>query len=201
MTDYWSIDVEVIDEVQAIAPLLALSVAESAGVATERFAELAVALGADLDTPELDEQRVRFEAAQQTVRDAAAAKPDVRFLFIGIQDSNLYIANPPDWGDLTFYRDLGVNIIDPEAERWTWWETVSYEQANKYPADVLMVSTRPQAVQHDELESIPTFANHPAVLAGQTFGWNQDFILSHQGMAEALEHLAAAIEASSVVNG
>jgi iron complex transport system substrate-binding protein len=199
-TEYWSIDVDVLPQVQAIAPLLALSVATNAGTATERFAELAVALGADLDTPELDEQRARFAEAQEALQAATAETSDVRVLFIGVQDENIYIANPVDWADLMFYRELGLNIIDPEVAVGDFWETVSYEQANKYPADVLMVSTRPAAVQGSELADIPTFATHPAVVAGQVYGWNQDFILSHQGMAEALEHVTESITGTSVVN-
>lgn len=200
LTDYWSIDLDVLPQVQAVAPLLAMSVASSAGIATEGFARLAVALGADLDTPELNEQRERFTTSQEELKALTAEKSDVRFLFVGIQDQNIYVANPVDWGDLTFYRELGLNIIDPDAEPMTWWETLSYEHAQKYPADVLMVSTRPAAVQGDELSTIPTFADHPAVLAGQVFGWNQDFILSHQGMAEAVEHITACLTAATVVN-
>lgn len=199
-TEYWSIDAEVLPQVQAVAPVLAMSVAASAGPATESFARLAVALGADLNTPALNEQQERFAAAQDELKALTAGKGDVRFLFIGVQNENIYVANPVDWGDLTFYRELGLNIIDPDAEPMTWWETLSYEHAQKYPADVLMVSTRPAAVQGEDLHTIATFADHPAVLAGQVFGWNQDFILSHQGMAEAVEHISASLAASSVVN-
>jgi len=40
----------------------------------------------------------------------------------------------------------------------------------------------------------------PAIAAGQIAPWNQDFIMSYQGMAEATEGIAAAIEGAEKVS-
>lgn len=187
--DYWSFDPEILAQAQQIAPILAMSATGSADTNTERFAELAAALGADLDTPELAEAKDAYDAAKADLEAVAAEKADLSVLFLYIDAETLYIAYPPDWADLTFYQAMGVNAVEPEAEPGTFWEELSQEQALKYPADIIMTSTRTGALTPDELASHPTFSAHPAVQAGQTFGWNQDFIQSYQGMTEAMTHL------------
>jgi iron complex transport system substrate-binding protein len=197
--DYWSIDPEILPQVREIAPLLALSATGSADVNTERFAELAAALGADLDTPELAEARARYEQAIADLEATAAEQSDLQVLFLYVDDVELYIANPPDWADLNFYVAKGVNAIVPDAEPLSFWEQLSLEQALKYPSDVIMISSRPGAKSPEDLASHPTFSAHPAVQAGQAFAWNQDFIQSYQGMADAIEHLVEVLAGSEKV--
>ena len=62
-TEYWSIDPKSCPQVLPIAPLVAISATGMADVNTERFAELAVLLGADLSSPELAEAKATYEAA------------------------------------------------------------------------------------------------------------------------------------------
>src|SRR5690606_11461883 len=111
----------------------------------------------------------------------------------------IYIANPPDWADLNFYQAQGVNIVKPDVEDGGFWETLSPEQALKYPADIMMFSTRPEAVPTEEVIQQPAFAQHPAVKAGQVSGWNQDFIQSYQGMTEAMTHLSETLRGAEKV--
>ena len=187
--DYWSFDPEILPQAQEIAPILAMSATGSADANTERFAELAAALGADLETPELAEARDAYDAAMTDLEAAAAEKSDISILFLYIDAETLYIANPPDWADLAFYQANGVSMVEPDAEPGTFWEELSQEQALKYPADVVMASTRPGTLTLDEMKSHPAFGAHPAVKAGQVTTWNQDFIQSYQGMTEAITHL------------
>ncbi len=200
--DYWSIDPSVLEQVQAIAPILALSGTGRSDVTVDRTAELAQALGADLSTPELLAQRARYEAAIQAFTQAAAEKRDLTSLFSSIKkDNSIVIANPPDWRDLAWYRDLGLNIIDPDAEALEYWEELSLENALKYPSDILWQSTRPTAMTPEELEADPVHSNNPAVAAGQIGGWNQDSISSHQGMADALEGMIVVLASAEKVTG
>ena len=82
-------------------------------------------LGVDLSTPELlAAERSRYEAAIEAFTQAAAEKRDLTSLFSSIKKDNaIVIANPPDWRDLAWYRDLGLNIIDPDAEALEYWES------------------------------------------------------------------------------
>lgn len=197
--EYWSIEEALVPQVQEIAPILAISATGSADVNTERFAELAAALGADLDTPELAAARERYETAKTDLEAAAAEHSDLQVLFLFVDSEAIYIANPVDWADLTFYQNSSVNIIEPDAEPESFWEQLSLEQALKYPADIIMTSSRPGTVLPEEFAEHPTFGSHPAVQAGQVAPWNQDFIMSYQGMTDAIEHLVATLTGSEKV--
>ncbi len=197
--EYWSVFEELLPQVRQIAPLLAMSATGSADVNTERFAELAAALGADLDTPELSEAKSRYEAAIVSLEETTAERAELEVLFLYVDGETIYVANPPDWADLAFYAGAGVTSIVPDAEPGSYWEQLSLEQALKYPADVVMLSTRPGALRPADLTVHPTFGAHPAVQAGQVADWNQDFIQSYQGMADALEQLTSVLASAEKV--
>ena len=197
--DYWSFDPEILPQAQEIAPILAMSATGSADANTERFAELAAALGADLETPELAEARDGYDAAMADLEAAAAEKADLTVLFISVVPDTAWVANPGDWADLTFYQAKGVGIVEPDAEDGAFWEEISHEQALKYPADIFMFSTRPDALTQEELEAHPAFSQHPAIKAGQITGWNQDFIQSYQGKTEAMTHLTETLRGAEKV--
>jgi iron complex transport system substrate-binding protein len=195
--EYWSIDVAVVDRVKEIAPILALSATGRADVNLARSAELAEALGADLSTPEQLEQKARFETALEGFEAVAAEKADLTNVFGYIDTTEMiYIANPPDWGDLAWYRELGLNIIDPEANPLDYWQELSREGALIYPSDIFWQSTRPGTLSIEELQADAVLSGNPAIKAGQIGLWNQDYILSYQGMADALENLSTVLSSA-----
>lgn len=198
--EYWSMDPSVVGQVKNIAPILAISATGRADVNLGRFAELAEALGADLSTPEQQEQKTRFDAALTDFQGVAAEKRDLTNLFAFVTyEPSIYIANPADWADLAWYRDLGLNIIDPDAEPLEYWELLGPEGALKYPSDILWESTRSGTLSPEELQADAVYDAHPAIKAGQIGMWNQDFILSYQGMADALENLSAVVDSAQKV--
>jgi iron complex transport system substrate-binding protein len=193
-TEYWSIDAAILPQVEPIAPLVAISATGMADANTERFAELAAALGANLGSPEIVEAKVAFDAALAGFPAVAAEKADLTALFVFVGgDEKIYVANAPDWADLNLYASLGLNIVKPDAEADSFWEELSMEEALKYPADVIFNSTRPGTLTIDELKAHPVFGQHPAAQAGQMGPWNQDFIMSYQGMTIALDTTIAPV--------
>lgn len=198
-TDYWSIDPAILDQVEPIAPLIAISATGSADVNTGRFAELASALGADLTTPELTEAKSTYDAALADFQAVSEAKKDLTVLFMYIATEEVYAAYAPDWADLAMYQGLGLNIVEPDAEPGTFWEQLSPEQILKYPADVVLNSSRPGNLTIDELKEHPTYSLHPAIRAGQVGPWNQDFIMSYQGMTAALNTVIAPVRDANKV--
>jgi iron complex transport system substrate-binding protein len=197
--EYWSIDPEILPIVQDIAPLLAMSASGNADVNTRRFAELAEALGADLSTPELADAREQYDAAIEALKTTAEEKSDLTILFLYVDSETLYIASAPDWADLAFYQEAGVPIVEPDAEPGSYWEQLSMEQIMKYPADVIMTSSRPGTLTPEDIAAHPVLGLHPAAVAGQIYPWNQDFIQSYQGMTEAIVHLTESIGAAEKV--
>ncbi len=204
-TEYWSLDFDeaILPLAQKIAPIVAISAVGLADVNTDRMAELAVALGADLDTPELAEANEEYQAALARLPEVTAEKSDlnVMFTYISREGEQWYIVDPAGWADVSLYESLGVNVVIPE-ESDGYWQTLSFEEALKYPADVIFNSSRgggTLTLNLEELQAHPTFSQHPAVAAGQVGDWNQDFIMSFQGMTDALNAIISTLEPAEKV--
>lgn len=200
--DYWSLASDgPLEQVQAVAPIIAISGIQSADQATERFAELAAALGADLDAPEIATDLRRWEDSVVTFQTALAEKPGITALFVAPDAAMLYIANPEVAGDVMYFRELGLTIpdvvIDPA--NGDYWQWLSPEEIGTYQTDLVFSSYR--GIPVEEFIAIPTVATLPAVTADQVFIWNQDVIMSYLGLAEIVEGVATAISESEIVTG
>ncbi len=198
-TEYWSIDTDALGQIGQRYPVIALSATGQADRSVDRFAQLAVALGADLATPEQQAAKTAYQAKITDVRAAITAKPDLTFLFLSLGGEAIYLASAQDWGDLTFYEALGLQIPTVGAQPLDYWTEISREELGAYPSDVMFQSTRPATLTGEEIAADPVFRLHPAVAAGQIFPWNQDFILSYQGMTVALETVLRAVQSANKV--
>lgn len=195
--DLWGLEPEVAAQVAQIAPVVAISVFEtSVTEALARFEELAASLGSDLDAPEVAAARERFAVASDALREAASAQPGLLVLVISAWPEAIYVANPAAASDLTYFRELGVELVAPENPD-AYWEELSWEQALKYPADLLLLDERDGGFTIDNLAEAPsTLAAHPAVQAGQVGNWYTEFVLSYDAFAAILEELATTISES-----
>lgn len=199
-TEYWSLDTDgEYARVQEIAPLIAIAASGSAAASTDRFAELAGLLGADLASPALATAKADYETATAAFTVLAAEKSDLSILFLYADPDQIYIASFQDWADLAMYESLGLSIVDPGIPQWEYWETLSWEQALKYPADVVFQSTRLGTLSIEELTVHPAFKFHPAAAAGQIGPWNQDFIMSYQGLTAAFTDLSETLSKANKV--
>ena len=187
--------------VNDIVPVIGISAAGLAAQNMARYAELAALLGADLDTPELQAAKATYDERVARFSEVAQEKADLTSLFASANGEHVYVANPPDWADLAWYRSLGMNILDPEAARWAYWEELSAEQAGKYQPDVFFQSERDGSFTKEELAAHPLYSTLPAIKAGQIGPWNQDFIQSYQGLGAALEAMIATLEHAEKVTG
>ncbi|HYH11828.1 MAG TPA: ABC transporter substrate-binding protein [Thermomicrobiales bacterium] len=168
--------------------------------AVERFEDLAVALGAELSAPEIVEAKETFARLESDLRTVAAEKSDVRVLVLtGDPATNAYFVNPEVTFDLLYYRELGVNLIQPETPDPSTggnFEVVSWEQLGKYPADVVLYDNRSDITL---LDGDPIWELLPAVRAGQTGPWPVTFPLSWQGLGGAMELLLETLANAEVV--
>jgi iron complex transport system substrate-binding protein len=202
--EYWSLDTDpsILPLAREIAPVVAISAAGLADVNTVRMAELAGALGADLSAPGLVEAESGFQESLARLESVAATKTDLVVMFTYIADGEQwYVTDPAGWADVTLFQQLGVNVLSPD-ESDGWWQTLSTEEALRYPADVIFNSDRgggTLTLSLEELQAHPTFGLHPAVQAGQVYPWNQDFILSYQGMTAALNAISDPLEQAEKV--
>lgn len=184
---------------QSVVPVIAISATGQADVNTARFTELAALLGADLESPELVAARAAYDEAVAAFRAAAAEKSDLTTLFVYAAGDNEYVANPSKWADLAMYQALGLNIVEPDVPDTEYWLQLSPEQALTYPSDILFQSTRTEILSLDDLAAHPTYGLLPAVAAGQFGPWNQDFIMSYQGLTAAFETMLPVLEGATKV--
>jgi iron complex transport system substrate-binding protein len=192
----WVIADDAVDRVTQIAPLVALdSYGMPAEVLIAAHEQLARLLGADTAAPEPMNARARLHQAAGAVRAAIAAKPNLRVLATYAAAEGLSIARPSEYPDLLSFRALGLDLVEPEGGD-RYWETLSWEQAGRYPADLILHDTRAHSLQPDQLTTYPTWTTLPAVQAGQVGRWTAEVRLSAQGFAGALEELATTVAAS-----
>jgi iron complex transport system substrate-binding protein len=197
----WYVPDESKDKIAQLAPSLVL-VASRAPLdkVIERHAEVAAALGADLNAPRVTEAKARFEAAAESIRQALAANPGIRVLACSASADLFYVSNPGVNSDIYYYKSLGVDIVVPEkVDDLGYFESLSWENADKYPADILLLDSRTSALQPKDLTNKPTWNRLPAVRANQIVGWNSEALFSYAGSATALETLATAIRTAKKV--
>ncbi|MZD08935.1 ABC transporter substrate-binding protein, partial [Streptomyces sp. SID5785] len=96
-----------------------------------------------------------------------------------------------------YFKDLGVEFVEgKKSDEWGFWEFLSWENADKYHADLIMLDNRSASMSREELAQKPTFASLPAVKAGQITPWAMEERYSYAGYGPVLERLADAINRS-----
>lgn len=160
----------------------------------ERYAELARSLGADLKAKQVTDAKARFEKASEALRKAAKSHP-VKVLACSGSPDLFYASNPGINADLMYYKSLGVDLIVPDhLDKGGYFESLSWENADKYKADVLLLDNRTATLQPKDLAAKPSWAKLPAVKAGQITPWSSEPRFSYAGAAPLIESLAKAIE-------
>jgi iron complex transport system substrate-binding protein len=196
----WGIAPDVEAQLLEVAQTIGIATTFSYMTATERFEQLAVSLGIDASAPDLVTARQSAAEAEAALTDAATAKPGLKVLVLtGDPTTNAYFVNPETAGDLMYYASLGVGIITPEnpdPAHLDVFETASWEQVGKYPADVILFDSR---FDVSTLASDALWSALPAVQAGQVGSWDSVFPLSWQGLTGALENLTGTITDAEII--
>lgn len=166
----------------------------------DRFAELAKAIGADLNAPATAEAKTRYETAAESVRQAVAGNPGIKVLACAAWTDLFYVSSPARNCDLIFFKELGVEIVVPDSVNADgYFEELSYENLDKYEADLLLLDERTQGLQPAQLAEKPAWAKLPAVEAGQITPWAPEPRFSYAGCAPLLERLAESITTAKKV--
>ncbi|KOT44705.1 ABC transporter substrate-binding protein [Streptomyces caelestis] len=186
------------DKIAKLAPSVAVSVYDlQMPQPLRRMAELAESLGADMKAAKVVEAKKRFEAAAERLRKAAKARPEIRVLAGSAAQDVFYVSGSNYSIDLEYFKALGVNLVEPpeEAKKATggWFETLSWENVDKYPADVIIMDDRASTIQPADITEA-TWKKLPAVKAGQVIARSPEPILSYDKCTPLLDNLAEAIE-------
>lgn len=190
----WSIPLEAMGPMQEIAPIAAIRVQDvPIDSAIARFSELSMALGSDLNSEENVAAKNDYDNAVNDLKSAIASKPGLKVLVLAARDDVLYIANPSIATDLMYFRELGLDIVQPPVT--TYYEELSWEQVNRYPADLILTDQRQGRLTHEELLEKELWRSLPAVQANQVGAWAWR-IYSHFSYTPALQDLAQLVRSS-----
>ncbi|MEV1286559.1 ABC transporter substrate-binding protein [Micromonospora sp. NPDC049679] len=197
----WYVPDESKDKILPLAPSVAITTARVPMTKPiERYAALAKSLGADLNAKKVADAKARFEAAAEAVRQAVKANPGIKVLAASGSPDTFYVSNPKVSTDLMYFAELGVDIVVPtKLESGDYFESLSWENAGKFPADLILLDNRSTALQPKDLTGKPTWQQLPAVKAGQVTPWDAVPRFSYAGSAPLLENLAKAIQGAKKV--
>ncbi|MDO3702895.1 ABC transporter substrate-binding protein [Micromonospora sp. C28SCA-DRY-2] len=198
----WYVPDESKDKILPLAPSVAVTTARVPMTKPiERYAQLAESLGADLSAKKVTDAKARFEAAAESVRQAVKTNPGIKVMAASGSPDLFYVSNPKVSTDLMYFAELGVDIVVPtKLEAGDYFEALSWENAGKFPADLILLDNRSTALQAKDLTAKPTWAQLPAVKANQVTPWDAVPRFSYAGAAPLLENLAKAILATKKVS-
>ncbi|TMR91400.1 ABC transporter substrate-binding protein [Nonomuraea basaltis] len=183
----WYVPEKSKDTIEQIAPTAGIMLTgRSATQVIGKYEELAKSLGADMQG--VPEAKARMEAATKEL----AQFKDLKVLMMSGGADQMWVVNPPEYPDIVHLMDAGLDVVTPsKVDEGGFFQTLSWENADTYDADVILYDTRTQALKPEEMLKKPTFAKLPAVKAGQLYPWNAEAPYSYQGYADFLEALVA----------
>ncbi|MFE2507718.1 ABC transporter substrate-binding protein [Streptomyces naganishii] len=169
----------------------------------QRMLALAKSLGGDVTSAKVARARKRFEDAAARLRAAARSKPGIKVMAGSAAQDLFYVSGTDLSVDLEYFKALGVNFVEPpeaaKAKGGGWYESLSWENVDKYAADIIMMDNRTSAIQPSAITQA-TWKKLPAVKAGQVIARDPEPILSYDKCAPLLEELAKAIESAKKVS-
>jgi iron complex transport system substrate-binding protein len=192
------------DKIVKLAPSVGISVYDRQLTAPlQRMWELAESLGGDMKAAKVTDAKKRFEEASARLRKAAKAHPDIKVMAGSASQELFYVSGTNLSVDLEYFKALGVNFVEPpekaKAEGGGWFESLSWENVDKYAADIIMMDDRSSAIQPANITEA-TWKKLPAVKAGQVISRSAEPILSYDKCVPLVENLAKAIENAKKVS-
>lgn len=192
----WSGGADVVAALSPLAPITGPEQGASILTLIEDYEALAAGLGADSSAPEIAADKAAFETALADFKAAVAAKPDLTALAVWAGEDALYVAATEGSSELMDFTSWGLKLIDPEvANDRGYWETLSWEQADKYQPDLILVDNRSAATMETALAQ-PTWTLMKAAEAGQVTDWPAFWLRNYGAYASELSKLTAAINAA-----
>lgn len=179
-----------------LAPITGVMQGNSVVTMIEDYGRLAASLGVDLSSPDIAADKAGFETALADFKAAIASKPGLKVLAVWAGTDGLYVAAPAGSAELSDFQSWGLDLVVPEvANDRGYWETLSWEQADKYQVDLVIVDDR-AASTRETAEAQPTWTTIKAAAAGQVADWPAFWIRSYEAYTRELRDLTAAINAA-----
>lgn len=183
---------QALPKVEKVVPVALVD--QSPRVRTEdllrKMEQLARSLGGNPDAQAAKEGRKRFRDASSAIEKRARAK-NLRVIMVSGSPDQVYVTHPEGQANAKYLQDLGVKFTDPpHRKKNEEFVGLSWEEIERYPADVVLYDSRPQAMSRQQLMGHPTFKALPAIQAGQLEPWNPEIPPSYLQLAKNLEPVA-----------
>jgi iron complex transport system substrate-binding protein len=195
--DLWYVNEASAADLKKLAPILVVSfdgkTLPELLDGTERAAK---ALGADLDSPSVTATHEAFTAAGERVKKASAALGDRKILAGSAATDLFYVSNPKVSPDLSYWKDeLGLPLTLPDnPDEGGYFESLSWEKADKYPADIFLYDDRIGEAGLKLLGSEKVFQTLEAAKNEAYVPWSSVAPPSYQAYANLMDRLADDLE-------
>lgn len=179
-------------QIAELAPVVGAPQGESILALTEGYEELAASLGADVEGSQGAADKAAFEAARDDFA-ALMEEKEISALAVSPATDLLYVANPEFAPELLDFAAWGLGVVEPDAvdQEFPYWENLSWENADKYQPDVLLIDGRSFDDSVKTAEEQPTWTSIKAAEAGQVIEWPAFWLHTYGHYAAALEKLTA----------
>ena len=158
-------------QIESLAPTLGFNGnPKKVEEAIELWVDLAAKLGVDTDCSKaLTEDKDAYDTA---LADVTTNEKNLKVLLASATDTNFYVANPQSFPEAGTLKDAGVDIMAPKSGKPEIFHELSWERAADYAdADVILFDERTPPEVLAKMKTIDTWANLPAVKAGQVYPW------------------------------
>ena len=202
IAEYWPLDTawsggqSVVDALSPLAPITGPTNGDSILKLIEDYEVIATSLGADLTESTVAADKAAFETSLAAFKAATAAKPNLTVLALWAGTDSMSIAATAGSAELVDFKTWGLNLIDPEVpEDRGYWETLSWENADKYQPDLIIVDNRSPSTLQTALAQ-PTWTLMKAAAAGAVTDWPAFWLRNYKAYAAELDKLTAAVNAA-----
>jgi len=191
----WYVPAASLSKIEKLAPSIGITVAsEPLTTPLARYEKLAGLLGADLTASSVTASKAAFEQAVEQLRGAAKSKNTLKVMAASASADLLYVSDPKVYPDLTYFEQLGVSLIRPTNVVGGFFESLSWESAGKYQADLILLDDRTGTLQPADLTGRATWTALPAVKADQIVAWNSEPRCSFAAIGPIVQGLATALQ-------
>jgi iron complex transport system substrate-binding protein len=187
-------DLEQQKKLEAIAPIVTIKVGGAGLDVIKANTRLALALGAD--QAKVDGAQKAYETSAANLTKVATEK-GLKVAAMYADADGVYLVKTADEPETQLYASLGVDYLSLKPAGSYYWDIYSWENAAKVKdVDVILLSN--EGYQVADLRKQATFADAPALKAGQVFE-RRVSPLDYSSQARNLDVLAGQLQQSQKV--
>lgn len=183
-------------KVADLAPVIGANQKGSLEDIVEWYEGFAESVGVDTSGGKYAEGRQKYEAAKKRFQDTVKAKKDLSVLAVSPADDMLYVAVPEYSTSLTDFKKWGLDVMVPNSPKkdFPYWEYLSWEKADKYQPDLLLVDDRDYDGSLKTAKKQPTWNKIAAAKADATTPWPGFWVHTYDQYASQLDQLTDAVD-------